>query len=59
MALLVLPGDFESSEEPDGSEDGEADGRHDVALGQHQLNDGGRHHEAVELVEQRRAVALK
>ncbi len=56
---FVLPGDLESSEESDTSEDGESERGHHVVADQDQLQDAADHHEAVEAVEQTDKVALR
>ena len=57
--VLVLPCDFESSQEPNTSQDRETERRHHVGVGQDKLQDTADHNEAVETIEKRHKITLQ
>ena len=54
-----LPRHFEGPQQSDASEDGEAEGRHDLVEGEDHLQQAAQHHEEIKPIEQRDKVALK
>ncbi len=56
---FVLPRHFESSEQSNTSQDWQAEGRHDVGIGQDKLQDTADHNEAVETIEKRYKITLQ